>query len=46
MEPWNPLDVFRAISMSLGIEVDDALVSMLPFGPWSRFQDWMGKEES
>ena len=32
--------------MALGIEADDVLVSMLPYGPWSRFSTWMGMEES
>lgn len=37
MEPWNPLDAFHVLSMALSIEVGDVLVSMLPYGPWSRF---------
>ena len=28
--------------MALGIEVDAVLVSMLPFGPWSRFSPGKG----
>lgn len=28
--------------MALGIEVDGVLVSMLPFGPWSRFPTGKG----
>ena len=28
--------------MALSIEVDSVLVSMLPFGPWSRYPIWLG----
>lgn len=31
--------------MALSIEVDAALVSMLPFGPWSRFPVWIWQGE-
>nr|DAT45570.1 MAG TPA: hypothetical protein [Caudoviricetes sp.] len=36
MEPWDPLDAFESSSMALGIEEESVLVSMLPYGPWSR----------
>lgn len=32
--------------MALSIEEDSVLVSMLPYGPWSRLSGWMGMEES
>ena len=32
--------------MALSIEVDTGLVSMPPFGPWSRLSGGMGMEES
>lgn len=31
--------------MALGKEEDMVLVSLLPFGPWSRFHDWEGHGE-
>ena len=35
-------DVFGASSMALSIGVDAVWVSMLPYGPWSRYPIWLG----